>query len=317
MSKLLVDEISDADNTGPVTVTDGLTVQGAFTSLGIDDNATSTAMTLDASGNLLVGQTTGTIFNSSSVTGLTAAGTGGLQVAGANATVIYANRQGSDGAILGLYKDGTTMGSIGTKYDAGIYVGSNHSGFLFNNSVDKYVQPYSVGSNSLTSGELTLGSAGYRFKDLYLSGGVYLGGTGAANKLDDYEEGTWDPTWGGDVTDPTISYLNQSGWYVKVGSLVWCGGTIQINSASGGSGNLLIRSFPFTCASDQVNEVSTMCVGYVNNFSTYYPTAGYMGRNRTFVNISAVDVSTNTALMQTSYLTSSSYINFSITYTTD
>jgi hypothetical protein len=49
MSKLLVDEISDADNTGPVTVTDGLTVQGAFTSLGIDDNATSTAMTIDSS----------------------------------------------------------------------------------------------------------------------------------------------------------------------------------------------------------------------------------------------------------------------------
>jgi hypothetical protein len=48
MSKLLVDEISDADNTGPVTVTDGLTVQGAFTSLGIDDNATSTAMTIDS-----------------------------------------------------------------------------------------------------------------------------------------------------------------------------------------------------------------------------------------------------------------------------
>jgi hypothetical protein len=32
-----------------------------------------------------------------------------------------------------------------------------------------------------------------RFKDLYLSGGVYLGGTGSANKLDDYEEGTWTP----------------------------------------------------------------------------------------------------------------------------
>ena len=150
------------------------------------------------------------------------------------------------------------------------------------------------------------------------SGGItFNGDTAAANALDDYEEGTWDPTWGGDSTDPTINYLNQSGWYVKVGSLVWCGGTIQINSASGGSGNLLIRSFPFTCASDQVNELSTLCVGYTNGFSTYYPTAGYMGRNRTFVNISAVDISVGTALMQTSYLTNSSYINFSITYTTD
>ena len=39
-----------------------------------------------------------------------------------------------------------------------------------------------------------------RFKDLYLSGGVYLGGTGAANKLDDYEEGTWTPTLGNGAT---------------------------------------------------------------------------------------------------------------------
>jgi hypothetical protein len=31
-----------------------------------------------------------------------------------------------------------------------------------------------------------------RFKDLYLSGGVYLGGTVAANKLDDYETGDLD-----------------------------------------------------------------------------------------------------------------------------
>jgi hypothetical protein len=30
--------------------------------------------------------------------------------------------------------------------------------------------------------------------DLTLSGGVYLGGTGSANYLDDYEEGTWTPT---------------------------------------------------------------------------------------------------------------------------
>jgi hypothetical protein len=28
---------------------------------------------------------------------------------------------------------------------------------------------------------ISLGNSGNRFKDLYLSGGVYLGGTGAAN----------------------------------------------------------------------------------------------------------------------------------------
>ena len=44
---------------------------------------------------------------------------------------------------------------------------------------------------------MDIGSSSKRFKDLYLSGGAYLGGTGAANKLDDYEEGTWTPTSGG------------------------------------------------------------------------------------------------------------------------
>ena len=39
------------------TMTGALTVGGAFTSLGIDDNATSTAMTLDSSGNVGIGTT--------------------------------------------------------------------------------------------------------------------------------------------------------------------------------------------------------------------------------------------------------------------
>ena len=47
------------------------------------------------------------------------------------------------------------------------------------------------GSGNSTDGALDIGDATARFKDLYLSSGVYLGGTGAANKLDDYEEGTY------------------------------------------------------------------------------------------------------------------------------
>ena len=43
----------------------------------------------------------------------------------------------------------------------------------------------------IDTGAIDLGNGNNRFKDAYLSGGVYLGGTGSANKLDDYEEGTW------------------------------------------------------------------------------------------------------------------------------
>ena len=56
--------VLDQTFTGTTTA-DVLTTTGAFTSLGIDDNATSTAMTLDASGNLLVGTTNTNIVASS------------------------------------------------------------------------------------------------------------------------------------------------------------------------------------------------------------------------------------------------------------
>ena len=49
--------------------------------------------------------------------------------------------------------------------------------------------------------------------DIEVSGGVYLGGTGSANYLDDYEEGTWTPTG---FTGGTIHNAR----YTKVGRLV-------------------------------------------------------------------------------------------------
>ena len=61
----------------------------------------------------------------------------------------------------------------------------------------------------MSDNTIDLGQAGGRFKDLYLSGGVYLGGTGAANKLDDYEEGTWTPTaqlYSGTMTVNSATY---------------------------------------------------------------------------------------------------------------
>ena len=53
------------------TFNDAVTVQGAFTSLGIDDNATSTAITIDASQNVGIGGTvTSTAFGSQLATTL-------------------------------------------------------------------------------------------------------------------------------------------------------------------------------------------------------------------------------------------------------
>ena len=76
---------------------------------------------------------------------------------------------------------------------ARLSIGGTDTGVMFKDSADNII-PWNTGTNGSRDGAISLGEAGGRFKDLYLSGGVYLGGTGAANKLHDYEEGTWTPT---------------------------------------------------------------------------------------------------------------------------
>jgi hypothetical protein len=69
------------------------------------------------------------------------------------------------------------------------------------------------------------GSSGYTT----FNNPIRLGGTGTANELDDYEEGTWTATWGyarfGNVTNWGVSSFGGNSWtgrYVKIGRLVHC-----------------------------------------------------------------------------------------------
>lgn len=110
-----------------------------------------------------------------------------------------------------------------------------------------------------------IGSSTKRFKDLYLSGGVYLGGTGAANYLDDYEEGTW----AGSVllSGFTQSVSTIAGTYTKVGRLVNIHYELTLSSAGYASGYSQLTGLPFTSAS-------------ANQAGGYYAT-GSLGNNVT------------------------------------
>ena len=88
----------------------------------------------------------------------------------------------------------------------------------------------------------------FRFKDAYLSGGVYLGGTGAANKLDDYETGTWTPVLEGLTTAGTYTYeaARTGGTYTKIGDTVYLRGVVRpTGTITAGSGQALISGLPF------------------------------------------------------------------------
>ena len=82
------------------------------------------------------------------------------------------------------------------------------------------------GTNGITTPDLT--SSDITVTDIIDASGVYLGGTGSANKLDDYEEGTWTI---GTASDPTgVIAANSYGLYVKIGQFVYIQGIFQVST---------------------------------------------------------------------------------------
>jgi len=105
--------------------------------------------------------------------------------------------------------------------------------------------------NTTPGGDNTqdLGSSSKRWNDLYVGGGVYLGGTGAANYLDDYEEGTFTPSFLTAPSSGTVTSL--SGYYRKIGDLVWI--QIGINGSGMGIASFArIQGIPFSCGPESV-----------------------------------------------------------------
>lgn len=75
---------------------------------------------------------------------------------------------------------------------------------------------------------------------------TFNGDTAAANALDDYEEGTWTPTYTQDGTPNTATYATRSGTYTKIGNLVTVFFDIDASSLTAGSGNCRVDGLPFT-----------------------------------------------------------------------
>ena len=94
-------------------------------------------------------------------------------------------------------------------------------------------------------GTLTSGISG---TDITLSGGAYLGGTGSANYLDDYEEGTWTAEIRGTTTDPSTAVTQSSARYTKIGRQVFCQFGFSNVNTTGASGGVRVSGLPFSAA---------------------------------------------------------------------
>jgi hypothetical protein len=205
------------------------TIEG-FTSTGIDDNATSTAITIDANENVGIG-----ISNPSGI------------------VHIKGDTDGLGPDLRLQVNNANTWDNIGV-----IRFG--------NNSNSDLVRIQAVTATTSTSGYLaiqtsTSGTLSENVRFPSEGGMTFNGDTAAANALDDYEEGTFTPTLLGSGSNPTVTYSNQSGKYTKIGRLVTINIYLSTSDYSGGSGNIRIGGLPFAAANE--NPEST---GFIMGF---------------------------------------------------
>ena len=105
-----------------------------------------------------------------------------------------------------------------------------------------------------------------------ITGGIAIGGTGAANTLDDYEEGTWTAT----ATNVAATISNTT--YTKIGRVVYVTGHLVCTANA--TGDVTINGLPYaqkpssngigTCMNYLVNVAG----GSTYNFSTYLSGSG-------------------------------------------
>ena len=203
----------------------------------------------------------------------------GLTVDDDGATVLTVDRATSDGTIIDVQRGGSSLGAIGSTSSkmtvGGTVSGDSHLRFGQTGGVPT-IQPAN-NSAALSDNTVSLGQSGYRFKDLYLGGGAYIGGTGAANYLDDVEEGTFTATLNGGSGHPT-SRVTTTGYYTKVNTMVFISINFENISTTSYSGSISVFGLPFACGNGAARQVFTIA---------FYELASFSGTGGAFGHLSA------------------------------
>ena len=128
------------------------------------------------------------------------------------------------------------------------------------NSIER-VRIESSGDVKINTGNLVIGTSG---KGIDFSADGQAAGM-TSELLDDYEEGTWTPTWTPAAgSGATINVAN--GYYTKVGNLVTVVFRLGTNGHGTSSGNIIIGGLPFA-SSSSVNNQGVMSGGLAANMS--------------------------------------------------
>ena len=214
-SQIDADAITDAkvaDNALSGDKIDGGTISN-FTSTGIDDNATSTAITIantnvEMRGNANVRVTLGT-----------------------------AGTSGANNSSNWVYGNGTNL-----RFNTG---GGYYSWEVGGNEKMRIT---STGDVEVETGNLVIGTSG---KGIDFSATSDGSGTMTSEVLDDYETGTWTPTLSSSGTLPTVtSYSDRVGTYTKIGNTIRVTCFIRAIMSSAGTGSPRVTGLPYNTSGD-------------------------------------------------------------------
>jgi len=185
-----------------------------FTSTGIDDNATSTAITIDSAEKVTIGTATAATNVELSLNGVTG-----------KAQRIEFAESGVDKWLIGQ--------GAASETDAFEIYNANGQMSL---SIAKAT------SDATIVGNLVIGTSG---KGIDFSATSDGSGTMTSEVLDDYEEGTWSPVWTPDSGTIVTNTTYTGGVYTKVGNLVTVHCRLYTNSVSSPTGKITISGLPY------------------------------------------------------------------------
>ena len=154
--------------------------------------------------------------------------------------------------------NGTAIGGL---FSSRFYFGAGDVGLWYDTS-NKAIRAFDPSTPTLNNGNIDLGLADTRFKDIHLAGNVVIGtsgkgidfsatsGTGTSELFDDYEEGSYTVSLHDGSSGGNASSTTTTGYYTKVGRVVTCSFSSLSNISTAGmtTSNVLYMSLPFDAA---------------------------------------------------------------------
>ena len=153
--------------------------------------------------------------------------------------------------------------------------------------------------------------------DLLSSPGIKFGdvsGSVTGKTLEDYEEGTWTPTFVGGGSEGDGTYQSRGGKYVKVGDLVHVSCFIRFSNKGNISGDLSVGGLPFVQGSTGTASRASLCIGSLGNWNTR-PTGCVIEASQNYANLNNAQDSSGNTLTEAA-IANNSFIFLTGTYRT-